>query len=563
MRRVFGLALILGFALGGAAAPATTPTPTEQASVDSQGDANPRGALYGFLMDARAARWNAAAHYLDLSDIPEGERTTQGPLLARQLKVVLDRTIWFDFDIISDSPGGTVNEGFPADVERIGTIATASGPVDLTMRRVPEPEARGRFVWKFSPVLIERLPGLYEEFRYGWIGEHAPNVLRTMGPTNLEKWQVLGLLALAVVSWLFSVLVARGVLRVLGPIAARTPTRVDNRLLAALPRPVRWTITLLLVWGFLPALDIPVKAAGWVDRGLLAAAFVTFMLYVSAAAEAMAQAARERFDRDGQRSGAGVVNVTIRLVKILLVIVAVTGLLHLFGFNVTTIVAGLGIGGIAVALAAQKTIENLFGGLTLMADKPVRIGDYCRFGTQEGWVEDIGLRSTRVRTMARTIISVPNAEFSGVQIENLTLRDRLRFSTTLSLRYETTPEQMRRVLDGLRALFAGHPKVGRELLRLRFAALGSSSLDVEINAYVVTTDVDEFLAIREDLLLHIMDVVQGAGSGFAFPSRTVYMAKDRGPNVSERGHSPFSGKAPRIPFCGEKGECPLSGRSLP
>jgi len=169
-----------------------------------------------------------------------------------------------------------------------------------------------------------------------------------------------------------------------------------------------------------------------------------------------------------------------------------------------------------------------------MADRPVRIGDYCRFGTQEGWVEDIGLRSTRVRTPARTVISVPNAVFSNVDIENLTSRDRMRFFTTLNLRYETTPDQMREVLLQLRALLAGHPKVGSELLRVRFTAFGASSLDIELNAYILTPSVDEFLEIRESLLLQIMDLVSRAGTGFAFPSQTVYMTRDQSTGRSGR-----------------------------
>jgi MscS family membrane protein len=349
-----------------------------------------------------------------------------------------------------------------------------------------------------------------------------------MGPTQLEKWQVLGLVGLLAFAWFGSWLVTKLIVRVASPIVLRSTTGVDNKLLAILPRPVRWTLVLAIVWGFLPAMDITKRASIWIHPGLIAFAFVTFMVYVAAAAEAMAQAARERFLREGQGSGAGVVDVTMRMVRILLVIIGVTGLLKVFGFNVTTIVAGLGIGGIAVALAAQKTIENLFGGLTLMADKPVRIGDYCRFGTQEGWVEDIGLRSTRVRTPSRTVISVPNSIFASVELENLAARDRMRFFTTLNLRYETTPDQLRHVLVGLRALFIAHPRVGREMLRIRFAKLGAASLDIEINAYVMTPDVDTFLAIREDLLLRIMEVVSAAGTGFAFPSQTVYMAKDSG-----------------------------------
>jgi MscS family membrane protein len=535
VRRARRSVVAVVFALGIAAAPAVPAAPPAQpappstdAAVDSLGDGNPRGALYRYLMDGRGARWSDAARYLDLSGIAPEQRAVEGPLLARQLKVVFDRTIWFDLDLISDQPDGTLNDGLPKDVERIGTIDTTSGPVDLTLRRVADPEAQGRSIWKFSPVLVERLPALYDEFRYGWIGEHVPPVLQTMGPTSLEKWQLLGLVGLLVLAWVGSWLVTKLLARFATPIVLRTTTRIDNRLLAKLPRPVRWTLMLAIVWGFLPALDITERASGWIHRGLTAFAFVTFMFYVAAAAEAMAQAVRERFQREGQGSGAGVVDVTMRMVRILLVVIGATGLLHIFGFNVTTIVAGLGIGGIAVALAAQKTIENLFGGLTLMADKPVRIGDYCRFGTQEGWVEDIGLRSTRVRTPARTIISVPNSVFSSVELENLAARDRMRFFTTLNLRYETTPDQMRHVLVGLRALFVAHPKVGREMLRIRFAKLGAASLDIEINAYVMTPDVDAFLAIREDLLLRVMDVVLEAGTGFAFPSQTVYMARDPG-----------------------------------
>lgn len=529
-RLLLALALALVFVLGTAAAPVP---PAAEPSVESLGDGNPRGALYRYLMDGRSARWSDAARYLDLSGIAPDQQAVAGPLLARQLKVVLDRTIWFDLDLVSDQPDGTQNDGLPKDVERIGTIATASGPVDLTMRRVADPEANGRSVWKFSPVLIERLPALYDEFRYGWIGEHVPAALQTMGPTALEKWQVLGLVGLLAFAWVGSWLVTKALVRVAGPIVKRSATGIDNKLLAILPRPVRFTLMLAIVWGFLPAIDITKRASSWIHPGLIAFAFVTFMFYVAAAAEAMAQATREKFLREGQGSGAGVVDVTMRMVRILLVVIGATGLLHIFGFNVTTIVAGLGIGGIAIALAAQKTIENLFGGLTLMADKPVRIGDYCRFGTQEGWVEDIGLRSTRVRTPSRTVISVPNSVFSNVELENLAARDRMRFSTTLNLRYETTPDQMRHALVGLRSLLLAHPKVGREMLRVRFAKLGAASLDIDINAYVMTPDVDEFLAIREDLLLRIMTVVSDAGTSFAFPSQTLYMAKDPGMDAEQ------------------------------
>jgi small-conductance mechanosensitive channel len=171
-----------------------------------------------------------------------------------------------------------------------------------------------------------------------------------------------------------------------------------------------------------------------------------------------------------------------------------------------------------------------------MADKPVRIGDFCRFGDKSGWVEDIGFRSTRIRTLERTVLAVPNAEFSAVQIENLAERDRSRLFATLGLRYETTPDQLRAVLISLRKILIGHPKVASDLLRVRFAAFGASSLDVEVNAYVMTADAMEFQAIREDIFLRFMDAIAEAGTGFAFPSQTVYLSRDRGLHA-EKSHA--------------------------
>jgi MscS family membrane protein len=199
-----------------------------------------------------------------------------------------------------------------------------------------------------------------------------------------------------------------------------------------------------------------------------------------------------------------------------------------FGFNVTALVAGLGVGGVAVALAAQKSIENLFGGVMLYADRPIRVGQFCRFGDKIGTVEEIGMRSTRVRTLDRTVVTVPNAEFSALQIENFARRDFIRLFTVLGLRYETTPEQLRHILVEIRRLLYAHPMVSNDPARIRFVGFGAYSLDLEIFAYVTTSDWAEFLGVREDIFLKIMDLVDASGTGFAFPSQTLYLGKDDG-----------------------------------
>ncbi len=198
------------------------------------------------------------------------------------------------------------------------------------------------------------------------------------------------------------------------------------------------------------------------------------------------------------------------------------------------ILAGLGVGGLAVALAAQKTVENLFGGITVILDQPVRVGDFCRFGDRIGTVEEIGLRSTRIRTLDRTIVSVPNGHFASLELENYTVRDRMWLHPTISVRYETTPDQLRHLLVEVRRMLYAHPRVDPASARIRFVNFGAYSLDLEIFAYVMTPNYDEFLAVREDIYLRIMDLVEQSGTRFAVPAQTTYLARDAGLDMARR-----------------------------
>jgi len=248
----------------------------------------------------------------------------------------------------------------------------------------------------------------------------------------------------------------------------------------------------------------------------------------------MSRVMTARWVATGQVAAISVVPLARRALKAFVGLVALLAVFQNLGFNATGILAGLGVGGLAVALAAQKSLENLFGGLSLIADQPVRVGDMCRFGPQQGTVEDIGLRSTRVRTLDRTVVTIPNADFATMQIENLAARDRMRLAATIGLRCETTPDQLRWVLVELKRLLLSHPKVSPDPARVRFTKLGASSLDIEIFAFVKTGDGDEFLAVQEDLLLRIMDIVAASGTGFAFPSQLSYAATDPGIDVERR-----------------------------
>jgi MscS family membrane protein len=206
-----------------------------------------------------------------------------------------------------------------------------------------------------------------------------------------------------------------------------------------------------------------------------------------------------------------------QVLKLSFFLIAILGVLSVWGYNTTTILAGLGVGGLAVALAAQKTIENLFGGISVIGDRPVLVGDVCRFGDRVGTVMHIGLRSTSIRTPDRTIISVPNAQFSSMELENISAKDKIWFHPTLNLRRDTKSEQLLEVLASFAKILADEPKVETGKLPVRFIGVGPFSLDVEVSAYVTTADADEFLALQQELLLKMLQAVERAGTALAVP----------------------------------------------
>ena len=231
-----------------------------------------------------------------------------------------------------------------------------------------------------------------------------------------------------------------------------------------------------------------------------------------------------------------------RGLKAVLLILAVIALMAQLGVSVASLIAGLGIGGLALALAAQKTVENLFGTMSIAVDQPMREGDFVRAGDHLGTIEAIGLRSTRIRTLDRTIVTVPNGQLADQRIESYTARDRIRLACVLGLVYGTTAAQVRAVIAELESTLRAHPKIWAESIVVRFSGFGASSLDLEVMAWFETTDWSEFQGIRQDVLLRFMEIVEAGTGGFAFPTRTLHLvapvssdAAAPGPRDARRG----------------------------
>jgi MscS family membrane protein len=195
---------------------------------------------------------------------------------------------------------------------------------------------------------------------------------------------------------------------------------------------------------------------------------------------------------------------------------------------VTTTLAGLGIGGLAIARAAQKTLENLIGGLSLLLDKAVQTGDFCKIGDRVGKVEDIGLRSLKLRLLDQNLLVVPNGVLAQMQFENMKERPKLLINQTFSLRIETEVEQLRFVLDRVQKMLDEEPAIEAGTSRVRVTNFAGAAFELELFAYGKTSEWPELTAIRQDVILKIAGIVEAAGTRFAAPTRLTYQSKDPG-----------------------------------
>lgn len=396
-----------------------------------------------------------------------------------------------------------------------------------------------------SPSAAGRASELLEE----WL----PQFMFDVRFLDLLLWQWAGLVLLAALAYVAAWLGSRIVFGVLRRVVARTATVLDDRILALAGAPFRLALTVALFEAGTVHLSLPgrpLTVLAGLEKGLLVLAGTWL---ASRLVDLATEMARQKLEESRRTAAVAALPLGTRAAKIFLAAMALVVLLQNLGFNVTGLIAGLGVGGLAVALASQKSLANLFGGVSLVADQPVRVGDFCRFSDGKvGTVEEIGIRSTRIRTLDRTLITVPNAEFSEIQIENFAVRDRMRIYAILNLRYETSPDQMRQVLAAIRKILLSHPRVTDDPARARFVAFGAHSLDVEIFAYADTGDYNEFLMIREDIFLRIMDAVAASGTGFAFPSQTLYLGRDAGldPEASRRAEEEIAEarKRSQLPF---------------
>ena len=444
----------------------------------------------------------------------------QADVLAGQLFLVLDTRLPARLAAISDAPEGSRRNPLMPNQDLVATISTAQGSLDIVVERIER--GSGTPIWLFSRATLGAIPAVYDELLQLREATALQRVLnRTwFGSSRLFDWVVvlLAILVFYVATVLLNRIVTPLAGRAFGRIVGRRPDWTDG----ALPLPARLLLMSIAARWLLANLALSFVVRQFWTSAASVVTIVTgvwVLILVNGGIETYVQL---RLPRANMPAAGSLVRLLRRGADALVIFIGLLATLRLFAFNATPALAGLGVGGIAVALAAQKTLENVIAGASLIFDQAVRVGDTLKMGEFTGTVDHIGLRSTRLRTMERTIVSIPNGLIATASLETLSARDKFWFRHVVGLRSETTPVQLRAALFGLRHLLKRDRCVEPTSVRVRFYRVGTFSLDIEVVAYILAADYNQFLELQEDLLFGVMETIAHTGAQIAFPSQTMY-----------------------------------------
>ena len=489
---------------------------TNKGPDDALNRGTPRGSIVGFLDACSKFDIDIASEYLDLRNLPRDVEALGGAELARKLNHVLSRSVWLDDYSVSNNPEGIKGDGLPGYRDRLVQIKTNDGDVELWMQRVPRGD--GESIWKLSNRSVALIPQLYEEFSYpegvetirGWF----PPASSFLG-LEMFKWFIV--LAIGFAIWPVFYLFGRLFTRLI-----TSPAKENYVVVRQVFSGPLVAIGVLVVCSIvLQRLGVGAKAQQIMEAGTLI--ILVFVWASWSILNLNKEHQQRKMEKRGRPGAAKLMRPMTTLLKMVILVLAVLFWLSNLGVNVSTVLAGLGVGGLALALALQKPIEDMMGALTIFSQASIKVGDFCRYGDITGVVEDIGLRTTRLRTLTNTLVSIPNSRIAHVEVENISARSKIRYWPTLRLRYDTTADQIQEITDGIRQLLCDHECVHDEPVRVRFTDFADDAILIKLHSFLKTTDFTEALEIGEGINLQVMAIVQAAGARFALPGRSIVM----------------------------------------
>lgn len=501
------------------------PVTVDKGPEDALNRGTPRGTAVGFLEASAKFDFEKAAQYLDLRNLPEDVAEIGGHELARQLNHVLSRSVWLDDYNVSDSPEGAKGDDLPDYRDELVVVRSKEGKeYPIWAQRVPRGD--GEQIWKISNRTVALIPELYDEFSY-------PETVERIRQWFPEDMSFLGLEAFKWFILIVSALLAWPVFWFVGWVASRiisSPEKPTYPLWKrALTGPLVLVAILVLLGAIVDGLGAGAYAQMVMDTRTIAVAAVIWTIWVFISLFKTQK--QQKLLAAGRPGAAKLMQPLTTLIKVVVLVFGLLFWLHNIGINITTVLAGLGVGGLAMALALQKPIEDMMGALSIFSQAPFRVGDLCKYKNVMGIVEDIGLRTTRIRTLTNTVVSIPNAQIAYHEVENLSYRTKIRYWPTLRLRYDTRPEQVRKISQDIFDMLLADDTVHDEPIRVRFTDFEKDAILLKVHSFMKTTSFPESLEFAEELNYKVFQIVEDAGARFALPGATIQV---------EGGPSPIS-----------------------
>ncbi|KGJ99215.1 hypothetical protein ND16A_0365 [Thalassotalea sp. ND16A] len=451
-----------------------------------------------------------ALKYIDFRLLPQSTTTEQKIQLLKQLHIVWTQHHKLDITTLSDASQGHEDDGLPANRDLLGVIKSQYDDIPIYLQRVPDQTSKQ--VWKISSHTVANIPVMWQEFGYHPLAQSLAEHLPEFTLFGLQNWQFVSSVVILFASWYLTALIRYLLIKLVA--ISETYSRTMRRLIRV---PLRLFLFFILLQWAMGQLGLSINARVWVDTGALsylAAIFLSlgiiefsFAMYISRAKQ--------------EQNVIALLKPMVTTVKIVTVIVIVLNWLNDAGFNITAIITGLGIGSLAVALAAQKSLENVFGAFTLFFARPIKPGDMCKFGNTQGRVEEIGLRSTKIRKLDRKVVHVPNSTIASMELENISEIDNRRYLKYFRIRLNTATEKLKALVEAIRKLIEEHPNTIELERYVRFENIEDDAFIIVVNAYTTASGRVKYKELEEQINFQIMRIIDQQKVELAIPEQTI------------------------------------------
>ena len=491
---------------------------------DEYNRGTPRSSVKGYLKAANQGDLETAAEYLDLRNLPHGLKKTDGPMLAKKLKIVLDRTLWVDLDLVSEHPKGHLNDGLPAYRDSLGKIKAGKKTISILLQHVPRKD--GVLIWKFSNRTVGSVPLLYEYQGYSPLEEYLEGVFPDIQVFGWHTWQWASYCVLIILSFLLAFLPTL----ILSIFLKRSKTEFREECARYISGPVR-----IIFWILFSRASIELLGPSDQIRALHHAGILLYFIATWAMVR-LIDLGGFWFAELLKRKERHATQVLLKPIKtVFKVIIIFTGLLlwlDNLGVQVSTLLASLGIGGLAFALAAQDMLKNLLGSVMILIDRPYEIGQRILVKGHDGIVEEIGLRSTKIRLLNGHQATIPNEEMAKVDIENIGRRPHIRRTANIAIPLNTPVEKITRAVEIIKQNLEDHECMHASFPpRVYFNEFNRDSVNIQIFFWYRSSDYWAFQAFNERLNLKIMQDFEAEGIKFALPSYSAYPAGEESASI--------------------------------